>query len=1084
VLIEMARRAGPIVTAASRTTRLLLLVGMCAVALVFGPAAQAHHSITYTLVGTPGANGWFRSDVTIQWSISHPGDLTSTMGCEPGTRVTTEGTTTRTCSATAGDHTVSLSVNLKIDKTPPAVPTAAPARVPDSNGWYNRAVGVAFTSTDDVSGMDGGCTSGVYAGPDSAAASVATTCTDKAGNVRLGSFSLQYDATAPGVAAAASRAPDANGWYNHALSVTFSQSPGDLSGPGSCSAPVTYGGPDSSSASVSGTCTDRAGNTSQPLGFAIRYDSTPPNALASADRAPDANGWFNRSLTISFAQAAGDLSGPDSCSAAIVYGGPDTAAASRSGTCVDRAGNRSAAASFAFKYDATAPQAVASASRAADVNGWYNRPLTVSFAQAAGDLSGADTCTAPVLYQGPDGASVSRSGTCVDMAGNRSPPATLAFKYDATAPQALASANRAPDANGWFNRAVTISFAQAPGDVSGAGTCSAAVTYGGPDAASASRSGTCTDGAGNQSAAAAYGFKYDATPPVAIASAARAPDANGWFNRPVAISFTQAAGDLSGADTCSPQVTYGGPDAVSIARSGTCTDQAGNRSAAASFAFKYDATAPTASATLARPADANGWHNHPVALEVTGTDALSGIAACGGEPYAGPDGRDRVVSGTCTDAAGNVSAPATQEVDYDATGPVADAVLARPPDVDGWYNRAVDVSVSGTDATSGLASCVGATYSGPDGPARTAPGACTDLAGNTSAPAAVSLNYDATPPVASVALARPPDGNGWFNHPVAAVGSGADGASGVAGCSSASYGGPDTAAVSLAVSCRDRAGNESAAAHVSLRYDATPPAVTATPDRPPTSGKWYRRAVTVSFVGSDSGSGEVECTPPTRFAGPDGAEARVGGSCRDAAGNRTEASFGFGYDATAPRLGRLRAERARRQIVLSWTRPGDVTTVSLVRTPGVNGSRRSIVYSGPARDFVDKKVRVGVPYRYELQAADAAGNVGTATAKATARPTLYQPSNGAAERAPVVLKWEAQKGASFYNVQLVRAGVKVLSAWPRGSTLRLGRAWTYAGERRTLAPGLYRWYVWPATGTRARPVYGRALGSSTFRVRR
>ena len=87
-------------------------------------------------------------------------------------------------------------------------------------------------------------------------------------------------------------------------------------------------------------------------------------------------------------------------------------------------------------------------------------------------------------------------------------------------------------------------------------------------------------------------------------------------------------------------------------------------------------------------------------------------------------------------------------------------------------------------------------------------------------------------------------------------------------------------------------------------------------------------------------------------------------------------------------------------------------------------------------------------------------------------------------RAPVVLAWEAQNGVSFYNAQLLRDGVKVLSAWPRGATLRIGATWRYAGRLQRLEPGLYRWYVWAARGTRERPTYGRALGSSTFTVKR
>jgi hypothetical protein len=1060
-------------------------IGVLALVSLLLPTAPsaAPAPISFTLAGTAGSNGWHTSNVTIRWTVE-PTDLVDTSGCPAAELITAEGTSTRQCRATFTWGTVtSPVVSIKIDKTPPTAPVATPARGPDSNGWYNRSVGVGFSATDDVSGM-GSCTGGSYSGPDSASASVTGICTDLAGNTRAGSFSLQYDSTAPGVAAAASRAPDANGWYNRSVSVSFSQSPGDVSGVGSCSPAATYSGPDSATAAVSGTCTDRAGNTSAPLALGLKYDSTPPQAIAAADRAADANGWFNRSLTISFQQASGDLSGPDTCTAPIGYSGPDDAAASRSGTCTDRAGNRSATASLTFKYDSTAPGAVATASRAADVNGWYNRPLTVSFAHAGTDLSGPDTCSAAATYSGPDSASASRSGTCTDRAGNRSAPASVSFKYDSTAPQAVASADRSADANGWFNRALTISFAQAAGDVSGPDTCSAPVSYAGPDTGAASRSGTCTDQAGNQSAAAAFVFKYDATPPVAVASPDRAADSNGWFNRSLTISFAQAAGDLSGPDTCTAAVTYSGPDAASVSRSGTCTDRAGNRSAPAGFAFKYDGTAPSATGELARPPDANGWHNHPVALEVTGSDGLSGIAACGGPPFAGPDGEGQEVSGGCTDVAGNASATVTRTIDYDATGPVATAALERGPDVDGWYNHPVAATVTGTDATSGIAGCAGATYSGPDGAAQTAPGSCTDLAGNTSAPVGVALNYDATPPAVVAALARAPDSNGWFNHPVAVSGAGTDGASGVAGCTSASYGGPDTAGVSLAATCRDRAGNASGPAHVSLKYDASPPAVVATPDRPPVGGGWYRRLLTISFAGTDATSGGVSCTNPARYSGPDDSSARVVGSCRDAAGNSAEAAHAFKYDGTAPRVGAIRARSEKQRIVLRWTRSADAARVELARTPGLNGARRSIVYEGAARQFVDKAVRVGVAYRYELSAFDVAGNSIRSAVTGRARATLYRPAAGGVARAPVVLAWEAQKGVSFYNVQLLRDGVKVLSAWPRAASLRIRATWRHGGTLQRLEPGLYRWYVWAARGTRERPTYGRALGSSTFVVKR
>ncbi len=190
----MAEPRGRIGTAALRLTRLFVVAVMFA--LVGAPTAAAHHSINFALVGTLGTNGWYRSNVTIQWQMSHPGDITASSGCEPGTQVTSEGLSTRTCSATAGDHTVNLSVNVRIDKTLPINLTGTAARPPDSNGWYRQPVGVSFTGTDAVSGI-ANCVGSSYNGPDSATAAAPGSCTDVAGNTSSGSFGLAYDSTAP-----------------------------------------------------------------------------------------------------------------------------------------------------------------------------------------------------------------------------------------------------------------------------------------------------------------------------------------------------------------------------------------------------------------------------------------------------------------------------------------------------------------------------------------------------------------------------------------------------------------------------------------------------------------------------------------------------------------------------------------------------------------------------------------------------------------------------------------------------------------------------------------------------------------------
>jgi hypothetical protein len=85
------------------------------------------------------------------------------------------------------------------------------------------------------------------------------------------------------------------------------------------------------------------------------------------------------------------------------------------------------------------------------------------------------------------------------------------------------------------------------------------------------------------------------------------------------------------------------------------------------------------------------------------------------------------------------------------------------------------------------------------------------------------LKIDADPPAGVAAsLMRGPDFGGWYNHPVGINWGGTDATSGIAGCSSVTYGGPDIAGGAVSGGCTDMAGN-TALAPVGLNYDATPP---------------------------------------------------------------------------------------------------------------------------------------------------------------------------------------------------------------------------------------------------------------------
>jgi hypothetical protein len=170
-----------------------------------GPAiaGAAPPAITYSVTGTAGDGDWFRSAVTVSWSVDFSGlPPVSSTGCEPAIRLSSDTTgVALTCSAVNTDGTTTTRTRaIRIDQVPPQVTAVAPARPPDAGGWYRSPVGIAWSGTDSTSGI-AACTALTYAGPDGPA-SPSGSCRDNAGNVSPEvPFALSYDATAPGLSA-------------------------------------------------------------------------------------------------------------------------------------------------------------------------------------------------------------------------------------------------------------------------------------------------------------------------------------------------------------------------------------------------------------------------------------------------------------------------------------------------------------------------------------------------------------------------------------------------------------------------------------------------------------------------------------------------------------------------------------------------------------------------------------------------------------------------------------------------------------------------------------------------------------------
>ena len=353
-------------------------------------------------------------------------------------------------------------------------------------------------------------------------------------------------------------------------------------------------------------------------------------------------------------------------------------------------------------------------------------------------------------------------------------------------------------------------------------------------------------------------------------------------------------------------------------------------------------------------------------------------------------------------AAANAAGPPL--ISYDLNGTVGDA---------GWYVSSVTVAWTVnwngglpilSDGCEAALPVTGDTT--PTGTTRscTAESSLGEVSVTTGA-----FRIDRTKPtVTGAAPARAADRAGWFNHPVDVGFTGSDASSGVAGCTAKSYGGPDSAGASVSGTCRDNAGNVSAATPVALKYDATAPQVTGlSAERPADHLSWFVRPVTLSFTGSDATSGLEGCDSIS-YAGPDSPSAPVSGACRDVAGNAAAATLPIEYDATAPSLTQVAAVAGDSIATLSWN-PGDASVIRITRRPGPSRP----LFEGKGGSFSDERLRNGVKYSYTVTALDAAGHASsrTVTALPSAR-LLARAGRRSARRATTTSSFSAARRRS------------------------------------------------------------------------
>jgi hypothetical protein len=419
----------------------------------------------------PSSSAWFKDNVTVEWyglEGDHAGTalLNDVSGYDdplrrpvrvdrPRTVISAEGrdiiamAPDPVCDFAGNCATVDTSVN--IDKHAPTI-TGTATGVPAS-GWFNAAspntIGVRWTATDALSGVSG---TGTVAGTIDASTSGTFTSaappsfTDLAGNTSTGApITIKVDRVAPQVsltggltASSLGEILDGAEFTASTMPKLFSCATSDAGGSGikgDCSVAlkgsVTLPGGTGTQFTYTVSATDVAGNvTTYDVVFtgAGVVNTVPPTVTGTVSRAPNADGWYNAPVTITWSYAEGSPSAGISTAAKNAFNNVKTTVVSTDGknmlksspVICDVKNQCSTVVKKTISLDQVKP--VISITNVTD-GARYIKTAPTPGCTGTDALSGFKSCTTtsswtPLPASGPPGKTYTVTATGTDLAGN------------------------------------------------------------------------------------------------------------------------------------------------------------------------------------------------------------------------------------------------------------------------------------------------------------------------------------------------------------------------------------------------------------------------------------------------------------------------------------------------------------------------------------------------------------------------------------------------------------------------------------------------------------------------------------------